>query len=238
MASMPADRPFRWAGPASVLYGAGLLFVVVVIGVVVAGAVPVPAELLADVTRRRSLWVVSQAVLAIQQVLLVPVVVGLAVVLGPAQRQVSMVAAGLFGLAAMSFVCSGVIHGVLGVHLVHQGREVDAPMEVVLAEVELVHAMGDTFWFAGIAGLALATAVLAAPIRRSGRLPAGLATLGLVAVAFDALQLLWFFVPALGVAGALGAVLHSAWFAWLGRSQPFLNRSHRRWSHALERGDR
>jgi hypothetical protein len=122
----------------------------------------------------------------------------------------------MFGLAAVSFVASGVFHGVLGVHLVHRGGAAGAPLDVVLAEVELVHAFGDTFWFAGIAGLALATVVLVGPIRRCAPLPNGLATLGLVAVVLDALQLLWFFVPDVGAAGAAGAVLHAAWFVWLG----------------------
>jgi hypothetical protein len=213
---MSPDTARRLGGWSAVAYGLALVVVVVVVGVVLAGAVPDPAELLADVTRRRELWVASQALLAMAQALLVPVVVALVVVLGPAERLAVGTVAGFLGLAATSFVASGVFHGVLGVHLVHKAGVAGAPIDVVLAEVELVHAFGDTFWFAGIAGLALATVAATGPIRRSPGLPGGLAVLGLAAVTLDLVQLLWFFVPEIGAAGAVGAVLHAAWFVWLG----------------------
>jgi hypothetical protein len=199
-----------WAGLAAIAYGAGFALVVVIVGVVVGGAVPDPAALLADVTRHQGAWVASQVVLAAQQVLLVPIVIGLLFRFEGGERTTVAAGAAFLGVAGIAFLASGVIHGALGAHL--GGRT----GSVAIAETELVHAIGDTFWFAGIGGLALAVLVLAGPIRRSPHLPSGLAALGVVAAVCDGLALLWFFVPDIGFAGALGDVLHAAWFVWLG----------------------
>jgi hypothetical protein len=206
----------RWGGAAAVAYGIGMTAVAVVIGVVVRATVPTPAELLADVTDARALWVPTQALLAILQVLLVPVAIAVHLVLGGRDHPTVTAALAFFGLAGVAYVASGVFHGVLGVHLARPGAGDGAGAAVLVAETELVHAFGDTWWFVGVAATALATALLVGPIRRSPALPAGLATVGLAAVVLDAVQLLWFFLPAAGTAGPLGAILHAVWFCWLG----------------------
>jgi hypothetical protein len=204
----------RWraAGPglAAMAYGVGFAIVIVVIGVVVGGSVPDPAELLADVTRYRSAWVAAQALLAAQQALLVPIVIGLFRIFEVSERSTLVAASAYLGVAGIAFLASGVFHGVLGVHLATKTGD------LAVAETELVHAFGDTFWFAGIGALAVATVILTGPVRRSPHLPSGLAVLGVVAVVLDGLALLWFFVPAIGVAGAVGDLAHAAWFVWLG----------------------
>jgi hypothetical protein len=229
--SAVAGDALRWGGSAAVAYGVGMTAVAVVIGVVVRATVPTPAELLADVTDTRALWVASQALLAVLQGLLVPVAIALYLVLGGRDRPGVAAAIAFFGLAGLAYMVSGVFHGVLGAHLARPGAGDGAGAAVVVAETELVHALGDTWWFVAVAATAAATALLVGPIRRSPDLPGGLATVGVAAVVLDAVQLLWFFVPAAGAAGPFGAVVHAVWFGWLGLRlralalQPSLSRS-------------
>lgn len=215
----PPFRPKarRWSGVAAAAYGLSSLSVAVAIEVVVSRGVPDPHQLLVDISGRRVLWMAAQVVLIAQQALLVPIAVALIVTLGPSTRAVTASGVALLGLAGTAFVNSGVVHGVLGAHLVSDFDDSARDLSVTIAQAEVAHALADTFYFVGVVAAALALCVLAVAVRRSSGLPRGVARLGVATAAAQGTQFGWFFLPELGAAAAVGGILQTGWFLWLGR---------------------
>jgi hypothetical protein len=173
-----------------------------------------PAELARDVVADRTLWMVAQAVLIGQQELLAFVGIGLLAVTGRAGAA-TVVSLLPFGSAALMFVLSGMVHGVFGTHL--GGLDAAGTAEDTLRIARVLHALGDTTYFAGIALLALAMVALYPAIRESPHLPRGLAVLGVAAAVATFGGFGWFVLPGLGFLSAVGVLLQASWFAWLGR---------------------
>ena len=66
---------------------------------------------------------------------------------------------GLLAMAGGALVASGVFHGVLGAHLA--SKVTSGPLDPDLVRLaELVHAVGDTFWFVGVGALTATTAIV------------------------------------------------------------------------------
>jgi hypothetical protein len=175
------------------------------------------AELARDVVADRTLWMIAQAVLVGQQELLALVGIGLLAVTGRA-RATTVVGLLHFGAAALMFVLSGIAHGVFGTHLGGLGAGTAEAVDDTLRIARVLHALGDTTYFAGLALLALAMIALGPAIRATPGLPRGLAALGLAAAAATIGGFGWFVLPALGFLSAVGVLLQACWFAWLGRS--------------------
>jgi hypothetical protein len=197
-------------------YALVLLTAVVLQAVVVRFRVVTPSALAADVAADRTLWMLAQAVLIGQQELLALVAVALPAVVGRL-RAGAVFAMVQFGAAALMFVLSGVVHGVFGTHLGGLHAVDAAAREGALRDARILHALGDTTYFAGLALLAIAMLALYPAVRDSPVLPRGLARLGLAAAAAEIAEFGWFVLPGLGYLAPIGVVLQAAWFAWLGR---------------------
>ena len=177
---------------ALVAYGGIWLVVPGFIAIVIRLQVPDPAELLRDVADRRALWIGANVLLIAQQALLTVAApaVGRLVDGGRGDAAGSAVR-GLFAIAGGAFIASGVFHGVLGAHLASPDKVTTGPLDPALVrDVELVHALGDTWWFVGIGALTALTALTSAvwwggPLRR-------IAWLGAATVAVGLLQFGWF----------------------------------------------
>lgn len=212
---MNGDRRAQWEGAALIAYGVVWLTVAGLIAVVIRLEVPDPEELLRDVADRRALWIGANALLIVQQVLLVLVIPALARVVGPGTVAADAVR-GLLALAGGAFVASGVIHGVLGAHLADKVTSGPLDSDLVLS-TELVHALADTFWFVGVGALTATTAVVAAAQWRHSGGQRTLAAIGAGAVACNLLQFGWFADHVFGVFAGPGALLQTLWLAGTGR---------------------
>ena len=217
----PYAGPLRGWAPAGVLLGVGWWVVGAVIGVVVRFGVPTPAELLVDVNGARSVWVAAMGLQTAQQILLVPFGLALLWALRPVSSSL-VIATSAFGLSAVFFAVSGIVHGVFGVHQAVDTTDVATLTASQIDLATVTHAIADTSYFAGIVATAVATWLICDELRRSPRGSGHLALLGQVAVVCHALQFGWFFVPAMGGFGAAGGLLQGLWFVgiarWLGRS--------------------
>ena len=148
----------RWA---LALYGISLLVVGGLVAIVIQFRVPNPEELLRDVADRRPMWIAANALLIVQQVLLVVA----APALGRAGGRPVAVAAdavrGLLAIAAGAFIASGTFHAVLGAHLASEVTSGPLDPDLVRS-AKVLHALGDTTWFIGLGALTAMTAVCAA----------------------------------------------------------------------------
>jgi len=206
-----------WAGAA---YAVVSLIVLAVQGAIVHFEVVTPEELLADVVAQRPAWVAAQVALAAVQALLVPVVIALlgAVAASPKSRAAAAGGAAFFGLAGTLLVLSGVFHGVLGVHLASPATRGAADGAALLRDVALVHAFGDTCYFAGTAALGIGIVVLARAGRGDPRLPRWSDPLAHAAAVVGVLQFAWFAVPAAAVFAPVAALAQLVWIAGAGRA--------------------
>jgi len=194
---------------ALIAIGVMWLAVAGMIAVVIRLQVPSPAELLSDVAGRRPMWIAANVVLIVQQSLFVLAVRGLTGRLG---ANANAAVRGLLATCGGALVSSGVFHGVLGAHLASKVSDGPLPTDLVL-DAELVHALGDTFWFVGVGAMTAATAVASFSEWGRDRL---LTWLGLGAVIANGLQFGWFIDHAFGVFAAPGTLLQAGWFAAAG----------------------
>lgn len=204
----------RIGGSALIAYGIVWLAVAGSIAVVVRLQTPTPAELLRDVADRPALWIGANAALIAQQALLTvatPALVSLLRIGRPASDALR----GLAILAGGALVASGVLHGVFGAHLATKITDGQIDPSVVL-EAELVHALGDTCWFVGVAALAAVTAIGAWSQRRVPGRGRWLGATGALAVACNLLQFGWFADHVFGVFAGPGTLLQAAWLAGTG----------------------
>ncbi len=171
-----------------------------------------PADLVADVARLQVPWVLAQVLLVVGQELLLAVVLGLAEVLGPqgVLVRVQLAAAGAL------FVLSGIFHGVFGWHVAALDVLVGADRASAVHLAEILHALGDTTYYLGVASTALAMLALAPLVRRTGVLPSRLATLGVVAAVLQLVEFGYFLLPGLAWAAPVGVLLQAAWYVCLG----------------------
>ena len=208
----------RWrsvAAFAAVGYAVLSLTTVGLQAVVLSFRVVTPAELAADVAAHQPLWLLAQAVLAGQQVLLGPVAIGLLAVVDR-RRPGVVLALTQIGAAAVMFALSAMVHGVFGAHLGGLGAADAGTRADTLRIAEVLHALGDTTYFAGTALTAIAMLLLWPALRASPVAPSGLAALGLAAAAAQIGEFGWFLVPVLGYLAPVGVLLQAGWFGWLG----------------------
>jgi hypothetical protein len=198
------------------LYGVALLVVGGLVSLVIHFEVPNPAELLRDVAERRALWIVANALLIVQQVLLTVGGPALARLVARSSSVAADAVGGLLAIAAGAVIASGTFHGVLGAHIASEVTA--APLDPGLVrEATVVHALGDTTWFIGLGALTATTAVCSlAWWRSTDRRARATARLGAVTVVVGLLQYGWFFAHVLGFFAAPGALLQAAWFVAVG----------------------
>jgi hypothetical protein len=208
-----SDRTAGWA-----LLAAGAMWVAVVgcVAVVVELGVPNPAELLADVAARPVVWQVSNVLLIVLPLVLALTGQRLLDLAGPALPHGAVV--GPLALAGGALAASGVFHGVFGAHLA--ARVDDGVVDAELVRLaEIVHALGDTCWFVGVA--ALMVLMLVVTVGGRDRLDRRVWWIGVAAIVCNLAQFGWFFAHALGLFAGPGAVLQAAWFAALGAGVVF-----------------
>lgn len=224
------------------LIGVGILWLAVagLIAVAIRLGVPTPAELLRDVADRRAIWIAANVVLIVQQAALAlaaPALIGVSEHVISADRHdrpgrrgvVGELATGETATSALTgmlligggaFVASGVVHGVFGAHLASKVTPEPIAPDLV-TDAELLHALGDTFWFVGVGAMLAVTSIVSLGLwvgdERGGhdRL---VALLGAGAVIANLLQFGWFVDHVFGVFAAPGTLLQAAWFAMLGYS--------------------
>lgn len=197
----------RWA---LAVYGATLLVVGGLVAIVIQFRVPHPDELLRDVADRRPMWIAANALLIVQQVLLVVAAPALARLVRPAVAADTV--RGLAAIAAGAFIASGTFHAVLGAHLASEVTSGPLDPDLVRS-AKVLHALGDTTWFTGLGALTALTAVCAAVWwRADDRGVRRRARLGALAVVVGCLQYGWFFAHVLGLFSAPGALLQALWF--------------------------
>jgi hypothetical protein len=203
----------RWA---LAVYGVVMLVVGGSIAIVIGGHVPTPAELLRDVSERRGVWIAANVLLIVQQALLTVGAPALARVVAMSSRVAADAVGGLLAIAAIAFIASGTFHAVLGAHLVSEVTS--GPLDPGLVrDATVVHALGDTTWFIGLAALSAATAVCSIVWWRAGDAAARFrAWLGAAAVLVGLLQYGWFVAHVLGLFAVPGALLQAAWFVAVG----------------------
>ena len=203
------NRVARWAFAA---YGVTFLVVGGLVAIVIQFRVPNPAALLRDVADRRPMWIIANAVLIVQQVLLVVAAPAFGRVIASRSTLAADAVRGLLAIAGGAFIASGTCHAVLGAHL---ASEVTAgPLDPDLVRsAKVLHALGDTTWFIGLGAVTAMIAVCAAVWwRADDRGVRRLARLGAVAVVVGCLQYGWFFAHVLGLFAAPGAALQALWF--------------------------
>jgi hypothetical protein len=197
------------------LYGLLLLVVGGLVGLVIGGRVPTPAELLRDVADHRAMWIGANVLLIVQQVLLTVGAPAVARVVAVSSRIAADAVGGLLAIAAGAFIASGATHGVLGAHLASEVTAAPLDPDLVRAATVL-HAVGDTTWFIGLGALTAATAVCSLVWWRAGGTAGRVARLGAVAVVIGLLQYGWFFAHVLGLFAVPGALLQAIWFVSVG----------------------
>lgn len=191
------------------LFGVAWLAIAGLIAVVLRLQVPNPAELLADISERPATWIAANVVLIVTPLTFALIVPELSRRAGPGSAAQLVVA--LLLITGGSLVASGVFHGVFGAHLA--ARFDDQPQPVGLVEAaEVVHAVGDTWWFVGVGGLTATTALVCAVDVRQRRGPAVIIWIGVASVLCNLAQFGWFADHFFGVFAAPGTLLQAAWF--------------------------
>ncbi|MET0908550.1 MAG: hypothetical protein ABWZ99_03700 [Ilumatobacteraceae bacterium] len=191
------------------LFGVAWLAIAGLIAIVLRLQVPNPEELLADVSERPATWIAANVVLIVTPLTFAVIVPELSRRTGPGSAAQLVVA--LLLITGGSLVASGVFHGVFGAHLA--ARFDDQPQPVGLVEAaEVVHAVGDTWWFVGVGGLTATTALVCAVDVRQRRGPALVIWIGVASVLCNLAQFGWFADHFFGVFAAPGTLLQAAWF--------------------------
>jgi hypothetical protein len=207
------SRVAQWALS---LYGVSILVVGGLVAIVIGGRVEPPAELLHDVAFRRGMWIAANVLLIAQQSLLTVGAPALARVVAVSGRVAADAVGGLLGIAAGAFIASGAFHAVLGAHLASDVTS--GPLDPGLVRsATVVHALGDTTWFIGLAALTATTAVCSVVWWRADDGATRFrARLGAAAVLVGLLQYGWFVAHVFGLFAAPGALLQAAWFVSVG----------------------
>jgi hypothetical protein len=191
------------------LFGVAWLAIAGLIAIVLRLQVPNPEELLADVSDRPATWIAANVVLIVTPLTFAVIVPELSRRAGRGSAAQLVVA--LLLITGGSLVASGVFHGVFGAHLA--ARFDDQPQPVGLVEAaEVVHAVGDTWWFVGVGGLTATTALVCAVDVRQRRGPAVIIWIGVASVLCNLAQFGWFADHFFGVFAAPGTLLQAAWF--------------------------
>jgi hypothetical protein len=190
-------------------FGVAWLAIAGLIAIVLRLQVPTPAELLADVSERPATWIAANVVLIVTPLTFAVIVPELSRRAGPGPAGQLVVA--LLLVTGGALVASGVFHGVFGAHLA--ARFDDDPQPVGLVEAaEVVHAIGDTWWFVGVGGLTATTALVCAVDARVRRRPQVVIWIGVAAVLCNLAQFGWFADHFFGVFAAPGTLLQAGWF--------------------------
>jgi hypothetical protein len=215
----PADEDaavLRVAGSCAVGYAIASLIAATLEAVVLDFSIVSPADLVADVTTLQVPWVAAQALLILQQPLLIGVVLGFWLVGRRGPRPWLVAGAAMIGLSALLYVMSGVFHGVFGWHVAALSQLGGQDRSDAERLAEIVHALGDTTFYIAIA--ATAVAMLAwIPVMRRSALPAGLRRLAVAAVVFELVEFGYFLLPGLALTAPVGIACQAAWYVWLGR---------------------
>ena len=191
------------------LFGVAWLVIAGLIAIVLRLQVPNPAELLADVSERPATWIAANVVLIVTPLTFAVIVPELSRRAGPGSA--AQLVAALLLITGGALVASGVFNGVFGAHLA--ARFDDRPQPVGLVEAaEVVHAVGDTWWFVGVGGLPATTALVCAVDVRLRRGPAVVIWIGVASVLCNLAQFGWFADHFFGVFAAPGTLLQAAWF--------------------------
>jgi hypothetical protein len=204
------SRVVRLQAGAFIAFGVAWLATAGLIAVVVRLQVPTPAELLDDVAASPVAWIAANVLLIVTPLTFSVIGPTLAQRVGPGQA--STLTGVLLLVAGTAMVASGVFHGVFGAHLAARVDDEPAPAGLVEA-AEVVHAVGDTWWFVAVGALMALTAVVCARDvahdRVSHRVPIWIGALSVLA---NLAQFGWFVDHAFGVFAAPGTALQAAWF--------------------------
>jgi hypothetical protein len=208
-----ASGEARVRAAAFVLFGVAWLAIAGLIAIVLRLQVPTPAELLVDVADRPATWIAANVVLIVAPLTFAAIAPALGERAGPGPAAQLVVV--LLMVAGGSLVASGVFHGVFGAHLA--ARVDDQPQPAGLVEAaEVVHAVGDTWWFVAVGALTATTALVSAIDARYRRHRRTIVWIGVAAVLCNLAQFGWFADHAFGVFAAPGTLLQSAWFVAIG----------------------
>jgi hypothetical protein len=211
MTEAPGEARVRAA--AFVVFGVAWLAIAGLIAIVLRLQVPTPAELLVDVAERPATWIAANVVLIVAPLTFAAIAPALGVRVGPGPA--ARVVVVLLMFAGGALVASGVFHGVFGAHLA--ARVDDRPQPAGLVEAaEVVHAVGDTWWFVAVGALTATTALVSAVDARRRRPPLAVIWIGVGSVLCNLAQFGWFADHAFGVFAAPGTFLQSAWFVAIG----------------------
>jgi hypothetical protein len=205
-------RPGGWRIESAAFAGFGAAWLVIagLIAIVLRLQVPTPAELLEDVAASPVAWIAANVLLIVAPLSFSVIAPVLRERVGPGSA--ASLAATLLLVAGVSLIASGVFHGVFGAHLA--ARVDDDPRPAGLVEAaEVVHAVGDTWWFVGVGALmALTALVCATDVARHQPQRRFTVWIGALSVVANLGQFGWFFDHAFGVFAAPGTVLQAAWF--------------------------
>jgi hypothetical protein len=203
---------WRTSVVALALFAAAWLMIAGLIAIVVRLQVPTPAELLDDVAEQPVPWLVANVLLIVAPLTFAVIGPVLTQRIGPG-TPASLVSV-LLLVAGGSLIASGVFHGVFGAHLAARVDDVPQPAGLVEAG-EVVHAVGDTWWFVGVGALMAVTALVsiadAAAARDSNRRSVAI-WVGAMSVLANLGQFGWFFDHWFGVFAAPGTTLQALWF--------------------------
>jgi hypothetical protein len=168
------------------------------------------------VATHRATWIAANVVLIVQQAALTVGAPALARLIGPASRVAADAVCGLLAIAAGALIASGTAHAVLGAHLASEVTAVPLDPDLVRA-AKVLHALGDSAWFIGLAAITAATGVCSAVWwRAADRAARFRARLGAAAVVAGLLQYGWFVFHVFGFFAAPAALLQAAWFVAIG----------------------
>ena len=202
---------WRARAVAFAVFGAAWLAIAGLIAVVVRLQVPTPAELLDDVADAPVVWIVANVLLIVAPLTFAVIGPALWHRIGPGVT--AQLVSGLLLVAGVALIASGVFHGVFGAHLAARVDNVPQPTGLVEA-AELVHAVGDTWWFVGVGALMAVTALVCATDVRTGASRTLMAStwIGGFSVLANLAQFGWFFDHLFGAFAAPGTTLQALWF--------------------------
>ena len=206
----------RAAGTAAVALAVGWLLTALMTATAIGFQVPEADELLDSVADRRELFIAANGLQITQQLLVVPLVLGLVLAVRAADRLRTIGAGAVLLSTSVLFAGSAAVHGVLGWHVAEDWGDPRVSQAQLLHDATRLHQIADTLFFIAVGGVAVAMFALRAPLRRATRLPTRASDLGTAAGVCHLAQLGFFAVPAAGVLGPIGIVLQIAWFVYVG----------------------
>jgi hypothetical protein len=202
--------PVRLQAGAFVAFGVAWLATAGLIAVVVRLQVPTPAELLDDVAASPVPWIAANVLLIVAPLTFSVIGPTLANRVGTGAAPPLTTVLLLLGGTAMA--ASGVFHGVFGAHLAARVDDEPAPAGLVEA-AEVVHAVGDTWWFVAVGALMALTAAVCARDAAHDRVQHRVSIwIGALSVLANLAQFGWFVDHAFGVFAGPGTALQAAWF--------------------------